>query len=184
MADWKKIRTEYITGNTSYRKLAQKYSTSYSVICEKGKAENWVEQRDQYRAKTMAKTIEKSCEIQSDKLARVNDLADRLMDKLEQAIGELDKAIVIHRVKVETGNGEEVTERKEAVGGGIVDRVGLRQLTAALKDLKEVQMLRSELDKREQEARIASLEKQSREEDPGKGKITVVLEGALSDYAG
>ena len=65
----------------------------------------------------------------------------------------------------------------------IVDRQGLKQIASALRDIKEVQMLKSELDRQEQEARIANLQKQAEKGDGDQGKITVVLEGALKDYA-
>ena len=35
MADWQAIKTEYITTDTSYRKLAQKYGVQASVIEQK-----------------------------------------------------------------------------------------------------------------------------------------------------
>ena len=35
MADWQAIKTEYITTDTSYRKLAQKHGVSYQAICHR-----------------------------------------------------------------------------------------------------------------------------------------------------
>lgn len=185
VADWQKIKTEYITTDTSYRKLGEKYGIHYKAISDRGKAEGWVQLRSQHRDKTLTKTIEKISERQSEELSRICSIADKLLDKLEQAADELDKAIIIRKTKVETAKGEETTERKEAVDGGIVDRVGLRQLTAALKDLKEVKMLRSALDEEEQRARIENLRRTAQKDDSKNGgKITVVLEGALEEYAG
>ena len=65
----------------------------------------------------------------------------------------------------------------EVVEGGVVDRAGLRQLTAALKDLKEIQMLKSELDRQEQEARIAKLQAdaQQRNNDDDDDETGVIL---------
>lgn len=46
MADWEKIKAEYITNaNTSYRKLAEKYGVHYKTISSKGKDEGWAELR-------------------------------------------------------------------------------------------------------------------------------------------
>ena len=68
-------------------------------------------------------------------------------------------------------------ERLQAVADRVMDRLSelleqqmpdardLRQITAALKDLKAVQMLQSEADAREQEARIARLQRDARGED-------------------
>lgn len=157
MADWQAIKTEYITTDTSYRKLAQKYGVSTTQICNVGRDERWVELREQHLNKTVAKTLEKISDKQSDKLSRIDDLADKLLMKLEQAITELDRHIIVHKDKVETESGEKTTEYREAVAGGVVDRQGLKQIASALKDIKEVKMLRSELDWQEQEARIAAL---------------------------
>ena len=89
MADWQAIKTEYITTDTSYRKLAQKYGIHYKVISDRGKAEDWVELRSQYRDKTLTKTLDKLSTKKADKMARIDDLADRLLEKLERAITEL-----------------------------------------------------------------------------------------------
>ena len=98
-------------------------------------------------------------------------------------MGELDLKITTHKAKVDTGTMETTTEWREAEEGGIVDRTGLRQITAALRDLKEIKMLQTELDRQEQEARIANLNRQAQKDDNKNGTITVVLEGALKDYA-
>ena len=195
MADWKKIKAEYITTNTSYRKLAEKHGVHYKVISERGKNEKWVELRAQHRDKTLTKTLDKIGDKQADQMARIEGLADRLLDKLEQAITELDLQLFKHVDKtkeIEYNNPQradkptrEVIHEEEKLleMKSIVDRNGLKQIAAALKDIKEVKMLRSELDRREQEARIANLQRQSEKGEKCDGKITVVLEGALKDYA-
>ena len=182
MADWKKIKIEYITTYTSYRKLAQKYGIHYKVISDRGKAEGWVELRSQHRANTLTKTMEKVSEKQSDKMARIDDLADKLLVKLEQAITELDRHIIVHKNKVETEDGEETTEYREAVAGGVVDRQGLKQIASALRDIKEVKMLRSELDKQEQEARIANLRRQSDKDENDSSMIEVVFAAGPEEW--
>ena len=175
MADWQAIKTEYITTDTSYRKLAQKYGIHYKVISEHGKDEKWVELRSQHRDKTLTKTLDKISNKKSDKMARIDDLADKLLEKLEQAITELDRHIITHKDKVETADGEMTTEYREAVEGGIVDRQGLKQIASALKDIKEVKMLRSELDRQEQEARIAALRQKSMTGDGDDDDTGVIL---------
>ena len=57
MADWQSIKTEYITTDTSYRKLAQKYGVSYVQIGNVGREENWVELRKQHLDKTLTKSM-------------------------------------------------------------------------------------------------------------------------------
>ena len=175
MADWKKIKTEYITTDTSYRKLAQKYGVSYQAICHRSQEEGWIAKREQHKNKTISKTLDRISDKQADKLSRIDELADQLLEKLEQAVGELDRVIITHKQKVVTANIETTTEQKEAVEGGIVDRAGLRQLTAALKDIKEVKMLRTALDEQEQEARIANLRRQAQREEDTTNEVEVIF---------
>ena len=187
MADWQAIKTEYITTDTSYRKLAQKYGIHYKVISERGKDEKWVELRSQYRDKTLTKTLGKISNKQADKMARIDDLADKLLEKLERAITELDLQLCTHTDKTKTieyNNDrrpdkptKEVVHEEEKVleMRSIVDRQGLKQIASALKDIKEVKMLRSELDKQEQEARIANLRKQVDKDEDHTDEIQVVF---------
>ncbi len=177
VADWKKIRTEYITTDTSYRKLAEKYGLNYRTICVRSKQEGWIKQREQHINETTTKTLAKISDKQSDKMARIDDLADKLLEKLEQAITELDLQLYKHTDKtkvIEYNNAQRPDkptketiheEEKLLEAKSIVDRQGLKQIASALKDIKEVKMLRSELDRQEQEARIANLRKQAEKDD-------------------
>ena len=131
--DWASIKTEYITTDTSYRKLAQKYGVSTTQICNVGRDEKWVEQREQYLNKTTAKTLEKISQQEAVRAAKIHSVADKLLLKIE-AIAD---------------------------GSRPLASKDIRALTAAIKDLKEIQNVRSDADRREQEARIANLQKQS-----------------------
>lgn len=188
MADWQKIKTEYITTDTSYRKLADKYDVHYQAICQRSKAEGWIPQREQYRNNTITKTIDKIGNNQADKMSRIDTLADKLLEKLEQAITELDLQLYKHTDKTKTieYNNERRPDKptKEIIHEeeklleikSIVDRQGLKQIASALKDIKEVKMLRSELDKQEQEARIANLRKQAEKDDDTVNELEIVFE--------
>lgn len=174
MADWQKIKTEYITTDTSYRKLAQKYGVRYATLQARAKDEKWPDLRDRHRTRTVSKSLSKISDKQSNKLARIEGITDKLLIKLEKAVDELDLEIIKKKVKTDDGLTEITTESMETVEGGIVDRAGLRHLTAALKDLKEIQMIKSDLDRREQEARIANLQKQADAHDEDKDKTVIV----------
>ena len=155
MADWQAIKTEYITTDTSYRKLAQKYGVSTTQICNVGRDEKWVEQREQYLNKTTAKTIEKISQQEANRAAKIHSVADKLLLKIEAMV-----------------------ESEEAL-----DTKSIRALTAAVKDLKEIQSVRSELDKQEQEARIANLRKQADKEDVNTEPIKVIIGDDLNEYS-
>lgn len=187
MADWNAIKTEYITTNTSYRKLAEKYGVSRVQIGNVGRDEGWVELRRQHLDKTLTKSLAADSKKKAEKMARIDDLADKLLEKLEQAITELDLHLFKHTDKtkvIEYNNSlrpdkptkETIHEEEKLLEvKSIVDRQGLKQIAAALKDLKEVKMLRSELDKQEQEARIAKLQKEAEKETDKVDAIEVVF---------
>ena len=181
-ADWQAIKTEYITTNTSYRKLAEKYAVNYQTICARSKAEGWIQLREQHRNKTLTKTVEKIGEKQARRAAKIDTLADKLLIKLEKAIDELDLQVTTHKIKTESGNTEWSTEYKVATEGGTVDRTGLRQLTAALSELKDIKGELSELDRKEQEARIANLQKQAEKDADDTDVIEVVFAAGPEEW--
>ena len=169
MADWLKIKTEYITTDTSYRKLAEKHGIHYQAICARSKAEGWIQLREQYRNRTVTKTVEKISEKKARQAAKVGDLADKLLIKLEQAIEELDQTMVTHKVKTrdieygdQTAKGkpthEVITEEEKVLAmASVVDRGGLRLIASALKDLQAIKGEITDLERREREARIEAL---------------------------
>lgn len=87
----------------------------------------------------------------------VEALADLLLEKLHQAIGELDQNCTVRKVKTKDGNTETTLEIRETEPGGTVDRAGLKQLTGALKELQTIRGDMPALERREREARIESL---------------------------
>ena len=192
--DWTAIETEYITTQMSYRKLAEKYNVSRDLVSDHGKDGGWVEKRRQFSAKTMAKTIEQSSRKKADQMARIDRVTDRLLEKLEKAVEELEIHLVTNTRKekvIEYNNSqrpdkptkETIHENEEIVQvTGIVDKAGLRQITAALKDIKEIKMLRTALDEREQKARIDNLERQASKDASNKEPVSVVMDDALEDY--
>lgn len=151
--DWNKIKTEYITTDASYRDLAEKYDVPRVTIGRIGKAENWVELRRQYTDDLMTKTLTEMSKGQVERAARLQSVADKLLDKVEGMI--------------------EIEDSTQ----------GVRQLAATLKDIKDIHMIKSESDMREQEARIANLRKQAEKDDAVTEPIKVIVEGAANDYS-
>lgn len=179
--NWLEIKTEYITTDISYRKLAEKYGLRYATLQKRGQEEDWQTLRDQFRAKTVSKTIDKMAEKKAKQAAKVGDLADKLLVKLEQAIDELDLKVTTHKVKTERGNKETTVEYKTAEEGGTVDRTGLRQLTGALKELKFIKDEISDLERREREARIEALRRSSGIGDDEDDETGVIMLPARRD---
>jgi hypothetical protein len=127
-------------------------------------------------------------------MKRIQDISDKLLDKLEKAIDELDIQLFkdVKKTKVIEYNNEERPDKptKETIHEEekvieiptIIDRKGVQELSAAIKNLKEVQMLKSDLDIAEQEARINKLRKDA-EDEQGDEPITVTLEGDVEKWS-
>lgn len=195
--DWLKLKTEYITTDISYRGLAEKYGVSRSQIYKVGGEEGWVELREQYRSKAVAKSVEKIAEKKARQAAKVGDLADKLLLKLEQAIEELDQTMVTHKtktreIKYEDASApgkptrETISETEELLAvASVIDRGGLRLLTAALKELQAIKGEITDLDRREKEARIDALRRSSMTSDGDDDDTGIILlaprRGADSD---
>lgn len=173
MADWNKIKADYIAGGTSYRKLAEKYDVSFNTLKTHAVEEQWYKLRQQKDQKATTKTLEILSDKSANKMTRVLDLTDKLLNKLEQAIEELDiqlykdvvKTKVIeynHDLRPDKPTKETIHEEEKVIEvRSIVDRSGLKAIASSLRDIKEIQMLKSELDKQEQDARIAKLRREA-----------------------
>ena len=153
---WDLIKSEYITDpSATYRKLAEKYGVSRVQIGNVGKEEKWVELRRQHLDRTVSKTVAAVESAQVNRAKKMQNVADKLLLKIE-----------------------ELVDRPEPL-----NEKAIRSLTAAVKDLKEIQSIKSELDEKEQRARIANLEKQADKESDNKEPIQVIIGDDLMEYS-
>ena len=157
--DWREVQAEYITDpNSSYRKLAKKYGIPVGTLQKRAVKEDWHSQKIQSGKNSVAKTVEIIEQGQANRLSRLMMVTDKLLVKIEQTVDEI--------------TAESVT----------VDKATLKQITGALKDIKEIQSLKNDRDIREQEARIRNLERQAEADDTGT-EVTIKFEGNTSDWA-
>ena len=173
--NWNLIRNEYISGTISYRKLAEKHGISFNTLKDRAVAENWYEkkkeQHNKIEKKTQQKTAEKLAEAEANRLLRISTAADNLLKKIEEATEQLDQFIVTQKVRQrevqyvsdEAGFGKpqketvKEAESKKVVKAEHIDRMGLKQLTSALKDLRDIQLVREE-EKPEEKQTITFIE--------------------------
>ena len=142
MADWRKIKTEYITTDTSYRDLCKKHNVAYSTLSRKAKAEHWPELRTQNESKLTSKVVDKVIDQQVESAKLMHSTASTLLRMIAEGLGTYDPDTLL------------------------ADRQALRGITGALKDLKDVLSLKSDTDLEEQKARIAKLRKEVEDETP------------------
>ena len=88
-------------------------------------------------------------EQQVNRTARLICVADKLLGKVESLL-EHDSELLF-------------------------DTQGMKHISGVLKDIKEIQMIRSDADVREQEARIANLRKQAEKDEDGSTEVIVTF---------
>lgn len=196
MADYNKLKKEYIKGGVSYRQLSEKYGVSISALKRLGAKEHWGELRDQVAAETSQKLVDSISEKNADVGARLYAVTERLLAKVERAVEELDIALITNSRKektIEYNNRERpdkptrevVVETEEVLQtSSIVDRAGLKAIAATLRDIKEIHNIHSDMDKMEQQARIDKLRKDSEQRDEGKTVVEIVMEGIPEKWIG
>ena len=152
--DWLAIRNDYINGGGSYRKLAEKYGVPFGSLRSRAEKENWTELKKEQLHKISTKTAQKTADVivqkEVKRAQRMIGIHDQLLDKLEQAVSELNMAQVTNKKKIKTieyRNGkrpdkptkEVITENEEILAvASIVDRKGLQQISLALKALWDI----------------------------------------------
>ena len=151
--DWKRIKAEYIAGGTSYRKLADKYSVPFGTLRRVAEREGWTQKRTQVAHKADTKMVDAISDKQAAKADKIIDVADKLLNKIAEVIDLVS------------------------------DTQGIKHISSALKDIKDIKGFKSSADMREQEARIRNLEKQAQAEDNESNEIKVTIEGDLDIYS-
>ena len=154
MADWVKIRADYVSGGVSYSELAERHGVPLGSIKRHAAQEGWAAQRTEAESnryqKSVRKVIERKAEHEADRLTRILALSDTLLEKAERAAKELDKHLVTNKKRervITYGDPnaygkptKEIIDDTEiiAVVDAPIDRMGVKQLASALKDLNDI----------------------------------------------
>ena len=149
-----KMKTEYITDDRcSYRSLEKKYGIPFSRIRSKGHEEKWQQQRAEFKSKAAQKSIDSLSDQYAEDCTRAFRVASSILEKIEESVKKIDAR----------------------------DTKGLKALTASIRDLKEIGIFRSEMDRLEQLARIKKLQKDAEEEQKDTS-ITVIIDDEVKKY--
>ncbi|MBQ9860961.1 MAG: hypothetical protein IJO75_01745 [Clostridia bacterium] len=151
--DWKKLKAEYIAGGTSYRKLAEKHNVSFHTLRKVAAKEGWKKLQDETRSKAATKIVEIESNKQADRMRRLLSVSDILLDAVEDAV------------------------HKFQAGELLLDKNALKALSGTIKDIKEIQNIKTQLDIEEQKARISNLKRQAKEDSEGTDEIVITVEG-------
>lgn len=155
---WQKIKAEYIAGGTSYRKLAEKYDVPLKTLERHAQSEKWVDLKRQAEAKAATKIVEIESDKQAERMRRLLTVSDKLLTAVEDAVEQFQ------------------------AGELLLEKGALKSLSGAIKDIKDIQSIKSELDIEEQKARIAILRRQAESGEDSKD-IIVRIESTAEEYS-
>lgn len=170
-ADRKKLKKEYISGGVSYHDLAEKYNISDSTVKRWAKEDCWSAAKAEADTKAEQKMIDAAVQDKMGVAADTMEIAKRLLEKLAAALN---------------------------VEPEVVDPARLKQYTGVLADLQAIRGDRSKLDLKEQKARIARLQQDTKRTKaqtetikagleanrPENRAVIVELMGEAEDYGG
>ena len=199
-ASWVEIEHEYVTDISrkpcSLEDLAKKYSIPIDTIKDRSAKDGWVRKRTESAQQTLQKVKEKSSDADADRIARLLSIADKAAEKAEQALGELEQYVVRDKKKVKTVEykdntaigkpTKEIIDETEHINiaSGPIDRLGLSQVTGALKHLKEIYMIPATLEKQSAETALlkAKVQTDDEEETADDGFLEALQGSAAEDW--
>lgn len=129
--DRNKIKTEYVTTDISFRKLAEKYGISKTTVCKAAKEEDWAELRREYREKTCRSAVEKVSSEESERLYKAIAATNKAA---EVALNALEDEKQFNRYIVTEALGGGMTSTEEKIFDKI-DTKALKEITGVIKDL-------------------------------------------------
>lgn len=134
MPDWERIKTEYITTDLSYRQLGLKYGIGLDTMQTRGTREKWVALRKKHKQQIVDKAARKVASEKASKLASLQKSADKMAGVIGKVLDDVDQ---FQRHIFIEGQGDGVT-RASCKTMEKADTKGIRDLTAALKDLAAI----------------------------------------------
>lgn len=197
---WVKIEHEYVTdlrkNPCTLEELAGKYDIPVKTVKDRSAKGGWVKKRTEYARQTFQKAKEKSSDADADRIVRLLSIADIASDKAEQALRELEQYVVKDKKKIKTveynddnavgkPTKEVLTETEKInVANGPVDRLGLSQVTGALKNLKEIYLIPETMEKQRAEIEMlkAKVQTDDGEENADDGFLEALNGSAAKDW--
>lgn len=189
-ADWGALKIRYVTGNISYRQLAEENGLKPAAVETRGKREKWAEERRKYRQRAQARALKRAENADVKRLAKLQRAGTMMCDRLEGLMRDAEQQLYTHVAVVGTGDGcSEITaERMEVVDDRKLLNItkSIHEMSRAMRNLYDIQtagekaqleLAREEmaLKQREQERRERETEK--KQEDKAVSEIEVIYGG-------
>ena len=199
--DWKKIETDYMGGNLSYAKIAEKWGVSVRQVEEHGRKNHWTEKRREFRGKVAAragqKAIDKKASREAEKLARLDEAAGLMLEGIARALREDPEQLRRHKRKdgeiildmLNGGNAAALAKALETLAGVIRDANGLpgkldKERITDMRARRKLERQKAGLDRKDEDGGGVVLLPQVEEKADAGGMETAAQAGAVHGQAG
>ena len=118
--DWNAIKTEYVTGNISTQRLAEKYGISVNTLRKRSTKESWSKERQKYGQKVVKTAVARAGARDARRLEKLQRAGTRMCTELEKLMKDAKEQLYTH-VAVE-GEGEGMSSLVARNLGVIDDR--------------------------------------------------------------
>lgn len=133
--NWVDIRSEYIAGTISQKKLAEKYGIPYPTLRDRAVSQGWTKAREDARKKSVEIAVRKTAKKAADNAVTAQRIREKLLKRLEKEIDALPETIGTGKrnaVIQYDYNGKKIQKQKDSAV-----EYKLKDLTAAWKDLTD-----------------------------------------------
>ena len=135
--NWEKIKTEYITGDISQRKLAEKYGVPRGTLQAHANREKWSDLRKKSKANVVKTAVKKAEAKQAKVASKELTLLDKIEKHLDRAISDVDQ---FNRYIVTEQIGHGMTETSEQM----YSKADMKALKDAMQVLAMVEKMKQE----------------------------------------
>lgn len=167
--DWNSIKTEYITTKTSYRRLSEKYGLSAAAIAKRAGAENWGELRREWLV-SKARTDTRPSPLGERETVIAAPAAESGIPEKEHSrgytsAGETEEEYVFKARKMQKVAGKLLDKIELAIDNidSQQSNRAVKEVTDALKTVKNIMEICSPAEVEEHEAKMARLRRESDE---------------------
>lgn len=161
MIPWEEIKTEYITTDMGYAKLAEKYGCHKTTLVRRGQREGWEKERVRHVSSIVSRCV--------------RETEERAVDRLRTLREAAEKAAGIVSGKLDDCAGMSSRELKDYTGV-------LRDLNGLLRDFYNLPAP-GEAQARELAAQRMELERRKLEAGIPDGTLQVILEGETEAFS-
>lgn len=140
--NWEKIKAEYITGNLSLRKTAEKFGISESTVCRRAEREHWYQEKLDSKHRVATKVVQEAEAKQVSIASKELELLDTIEGILDAALSDA-KQFNRYIIQEHTGYGKTQTSEQ------LFEKIDMRAVKDVVQTLALIRKMREEYELKE-----------------------------------